>query len=66
MSFYDNIGGCGYGSRPCANCESEPAASGDLYCETECRAEAEGWTDSDWDAWQSTQADRYAWSRLDN
>jgi len=22
--FFDAMGGCGFGSRPCANCESEP------------------------------------------
>jgi hypothetical protein len=40
--MYDYIGGCGYGSRPCLNCETEPAAPDGLYCEDECRDEFEG------------------------
>lgn len=40
--FYDHMGGCGYGSSPCANCESEPRRGDDLFCSQECRDEYEG------------------------
>lgn len=40
--FFDYIGGCGYGPRPCLNCETEPAALDRLYCSDECRDEWEG------------------------
>lgn len=35
--FFDRIG-----EHPCTNCESEPAAYGDLFCNPDCRAEYEG------------------------
>lgn len=38
----DYIGGCGYGPRPCLNCETEPAELDSLYCHSECRDEFEG------------------------
>lgn len=38
----DYYGGCGLGSRPCANCESEPTEHGGLFCSPECRAEYDG------------------------
>ena len=40
--FFDHMGGCGFGSRPCANCESEPAYDGDLFCSDGCRDEYNG------------------------
>lgn len=40
--FYNHMGGCGFGSSPCANCESEPQRSADMFCSDECRHEYEG------------------------
>ncbi|MBA9050813.1 MULTISPECIES: hypothetical protein [Streptomyces] len=42
MAYLDYIGGCGYGARPCLNCETEPAERDYLYCSPECRDEFEG------------------------
>lgn len=39
--FYDHMGGCGFGSRPCANCESEPQSYG-IFCSRECWDEYNG------------------------
>lgn len=36
------MGGMGYGSSPCANCESAPQGTADLFCSRECRIEYEG------------------------
>ncbi len=55
----DYIGGMGYGERPCANCETEPAVPGGLYCDELCRAEAEGWTEDEILAYQEREADRF-------
>lgn len=35
-------GGCGYGSRPCANCEDEPQTNGTAFCSDECADEFNG------------------------
>lgn len=35
-------GGCGYGSRPCGNCESEPQQDDSLFCSEECQDEYNG------------------------
>lgn len=49
----DYIGGCGYGSAPCLNCETEPAAPEDLFCDWRCRLEYEG---EDWETVQRWNA----------
>lgn len=41
-SFFDHVG-----EHPCTNCESAPAAYGDLFCNPDCRAEYEGEDDDD-------------------
>lgn len=40
--FYSYSGGCGLGSRPCTNCESEPQTAVSVFCSDECRDEYEG------------------------
>jgi hypothetical protein len=41
--FYDHMGGCGFGSRPCANCESEPVDPEFGYtCSQDCWDEYNG------------------------
>jgi len=42
--FYDHMGGCGFGSSPCCNCESEPQnwERHGMFCSQECRDEYNG------------------------
>jgi hypothetical protein len=42
MSYFDHMGGAGWGSSPCANCEDEPKEPGSQFCGDECRREFEG------------------------
>lgn len=43
--FHDRMGGCGFGSSPCANCESDARRYEDIFCSDECRHEYEGCPD---------------------
>jgi hypothetical protein len=38
----DAMGGCGLGTSPCINCDSEPRDADGLFCSQECSAEFHG------------------------
>lgn len=40
--FPEYTGGCGRGSTPCANCESEPQTAVSIFCSDKCRDEYNG------------------------